>query len=158
MTAAVDYTKDVYAPQLEAGIEYQDYICMRLHAEGLVLQNIQSKRYQRKRENLLGLEIKFDRRFRDTGRLYIETHEKAHPSRPRYVDSGIYRDDDCWLFGIGDHRDFYVFSRKFLRRLDGHGPAWLVRVQTPTSRGFLLPIDKAVELAERHFIFEGDQD
>ena len=147
----MNYQADVYQPNLEAGIEYQDHVCMQLHQHGVVLQNIQSKKFQLKKENLLGMEIKFDRKFRKTGRFYIETAEKADPANPRYVPSGIYRQDDNWLFAIGDYADLYVFDKKALRRLDTAAPAWLFRpTPTPTSKGFCIPLDKAEEMA-KHF-------
>ena len=138
-TNAENY-KEYYTQQLKEATEYQDYICQKLHTRGIVLQNMTSKKYQYKRENLLGLEIKYDKRFADTGRLYIETHEKSNPCNQHYVESGIYRDDHCWLFGIGDHDVFYIFSKSQLRRLDEARPSWLYIPQpTGTSRGFCVP-------------------
>ena len=67
------YRTEVYGPRLEDGLQYQDFICMELHRRGIVLQNIQSKKFNLKKENLLGMEIKFDRRLKDTGNVYIET-------------------------------------------------------------------------------------
>jgi hypothetical protein len=66
-----------YREQLLEGIEFQDFIAEQLHLQGVVLQNFSSKKYQLRRENLLGLEIKFDKKYEKTGNLYIETAEKA---------------------------------------------------------------------------------
>ena len=60
-----------YQQMLQKGQEYQDYVMMKLHAHGIVLQCIQSKKFQLKRENLLGLEIKFDDRMKETGNIYF---------------------------------------------------------------------------------------
>lgn len=134
----------------EAGIEYQDFICEQLHKHGIVLQNMQSKKYQYKRENLLGLEIKLDRRLSETGRIYIETHEKAKPRPGKYALSGINR-DDCWLYGIGNYEIFFIFGKKVLRRLKDKKPPWLYwpHKDKETSRGFCIPLEKAEQIAEK---------
>ena len=101
---------EYYAKMLKAAQEYQDFVCGQLHAKGVVLQNMTSKKYQLKKENLLGLEIKFDDLIKKTNRVYIETAEKAHPRSGEYAKSGIYRDDDSWLYGIGNYEIFYIFD------------------------------------------------
>jgi len=146
------YKETVYEPRLEAGIQFQDFVCVELHKLGIILQNMSSKKYQRKKENLLGLEIKFDRRFRETGNLYIETHEKSDPSNPEYVKSGIYRDDETWLFGIGDEQTFFIFAKTLLRNFVelSDSLTWLKRAKpTPTSMGVLFPLAKARQWAAR---------
>jgi len=154
METKCDYQAEVYMPQLEEALEFQDFVCLELHKRGIVLQNTTSQRYQWKTENLLGMEIKLDKKFQETGRLYIETAEKAHPNNKDFIPSGIYRDDDTWLFGIGDRKVFFVFSKKVLQRLDRHNPKWLFRPQpTATSKAFCIPVDKAHRIAERVFNF-----
>ena len=154
---ATNYQTETYGPRLKVGLEYQDFICMKLHARGIILQNIQSKKYQLKRENLLGMEIKFDDRFAETGNLYIETHEKSDPARPNYVPSGINRDDESWLYGMGNYNEFFIFSKRFLKSVDAavETRQWpgVVRKQIATSKGFLLPKEFAVKWCERHFEF-----
>jgi len=146
-----DYNK-IYKLQLENSLEFQDYICFKLCTVGIIIQNIGSKKYQRYMENLLGLEIKNDKIFRETNRLYIETHEKSHPLNEFYILSGIYRNDNCWLFGIGDEKDFWIFSKKTLIRLHKEKPDWLfIPNSTPTSKGFCIPLEYANEYAELHF-------
>ena len=51
-----------------------------------------------------------------TGNIYIETAEKAIPREGPYVQSGIYRDDESWLYGIGDYSKFYIFGKKCLKK------------------------------------------
>ncbi len=142
-------TQPTYESQLRRGVEYQDFVCQELHTIGIVLQNMSSKKYQVKQENLLGLEIKFDDRSKDTDRLYIETAEKAKERPGAYWPSGIYRDDHCWLFGIGDYTRFFIFGKNQLQRIDKANPAWLYRPakDKPTSQGFCIPIEKAEILA-----------
>ncbi len=140
------------------GIEYQDFICEQLHLRGIVLQNMQSKAYQYKRENLLGLEIKFDDKiftYSETGRLYIETAEKAIPREGNYAKAGIYREDESWIYGIGNYEMFYIFGKKWLQRLDKANPEWLFRPHPkPTSKGFCIPLEKAKEFALNVIYFE----
>ena len=147
--------KDYYADRLKAAQEYQDFLCEQLHEKGIVLQNMTSQKYQHRKENMLGMEIKFDDMIKKTGRMYIETDEKAHPDNPYYVPSGIYREDNSWLYAIGDYKELFVFGKKMLRRLDKHNPDWLYRPlkSKPTSRGFCIPKDKAIEIAENYIIF-----
>lgn len=150
-----DYQEVVYKHRLEEALEYQDYICLQLHHKGIIMQNMGSKKYQMNGENMLGLEIKHDLRLhgedgnRATGNLYIETHEKADPSRPYFVKSGIYREDNSWLYGVGDYSVFYVFPKNILIRVDQKkdSPLWLVRRENDTSKGFTMPESVADGLA-----------
>lgn len=150
---ATNYQADVYEPNLKAALEYQDFICEKLHALGIVLQNMQSQQYQLKKENLLGLEIKFDRQLEKTGNIYIEIAEKANPANPYYVASGIYRDDNSWLFGIGDYEDFFIFTKKRLKEIDGLRKKGRIdglrEVTIPTSHGFLIPRNLAEQWCAR---------
>jgi len=106
-----------YDIQLNDGQEYQDYVAHRLLSEGLVLVNFSTKRGQMEHgENALGLEIKYDKKFALTGNLWIETEERSTPVRP-YVASGIFRDDNSWLYGLGNYEEFFIFSKRTLRQL-----------------------------------------
>jgi hypothetical protein len=88
---------------------------------------------------MLGAEIKRDDNFRKTGNLYLEIAEKSHPSKPEYTPSGIYRPDNSWLFVIGDEKTAYIFSTKYLQLLAERYKV----VETPTSRGLLMPLADA---------------
>lgn len=152
------YKEGYYKQKLAAGIEYQDFVCLHLHSLGIVLQNMQSQKYQLKKENLLGLEIKFDDRFQKTGNLYIEISEKADPINKCFVPSGIYRDDGNWLYGIGDRREFFIFGKSFLRQIDSaidkrNWPG-VERKQIHTSKGFVIPGQQAIKWCLRHIIWE----
>ena len=148
----------------ETSDEYEDFIALKLLEHGFVLVNFKSRKFQFSHgENSLGLEIKLDRKMQATGNVYIETDEKSHPDLPEYVRSGIHREDNSWLYGIGDRGEFYIFSKRFLKRLDRTVPAigegdyrGICRVEntTKTSLGFLLPRAMAREFCERHFVWE----
>ena len=65
------------ANSFQSGLEFQDFVCLRLAQEHVILQNTGSKLYQlRIGENLQGFEIKLDRRCTETGRLSIEIAEQ----------------------------------------------------------------------------------
>lgn len=134
------YTNGYYKNKLEEGLEFQDVVTSALYQRGIVIVGYASRRYQQEKgENLLGAEIKRDGRFRDTGNLYFEVAEKSHPDNPRYIDSGIMRHDNSWLYVIGDEQCIYIFPTVYLRKLAGRYRP----VETPTSRGFLMPVAEA---------------
>jgi hypothetical protein len=145
---------DYYADKLKEGQEFQDYCSVVFHQKlGIVISNFQSRRYQIDRgENIQGIEIKRDSRFRETGNLYIEVAEKSNPSRAEFVASGFERGDNSWLYAIGDERTIWIFNPKWLRHVCGSKT--LRRVQIPTSIGYLLP----VELADKCCIHRIDID
>lgn len=140
--ARQEYAGGYYARQLEDGLQYQDIVTRELYQRGIVIVGYSSRRFQNSEgENMLGAEIKHDKQFRGTGNLYIETAEKAHPDRPSYTPSGIHRKDNSWLFVIGDAQTVYIFSTKYLRKLE-EVRGYRV-VEKPTSRGFLMPLSEA---------------
>ena len=144
--ARAEYSNGYYASKLQQGLEFQDVVTAALYQRGIVVIGYASRRYQIEHgENMLGAEIKRDGQFRKTGNLYIETAEKAHPDNSNYVPSGIYRPDNSWLFVIGDELTIYIFSTKYLRLLEKR----YKRVEKPTSRGFLMPIDDAEKYSIR---------
>lgn len=134
------YSQGYYNDKLQQGLEFQDVVTSALYQRGIVVVAYSSRKYQISHgENLLGAEIKRDGKFRETGNLYIETAEKSHPDNPAFVASGIYREDNSWLYVIGDEKTVYIFSTKYLRILE----ARYTRVTKPTSIGFLVPMADA---------------
>lgn len=151
MTTSNDY--DRYRSQmLKLGAEFQDFIMRRLYMAGTVLNTLASPAGQQLGENLLGMEIKRDGNFRNSGNLYIEVAEKARPRNGDYAPSGIFRNDNSWLFGIGDERTFFIFALQTLRRAYGSDRRY-PRVTKDTSKGMLLPIADATSMAARIFEF-----
>jgi len=129
-----------YSACLEAGLTYQDFVVEKLYDAGIPLISYSSKKYQALRgENKAGIEIKFDRKFRNTGNFYIETAEKSNPQNKEYIPSGIFRSDNTWLYIVGDYETIYVFSKEQLKKCKNK----FQQVETPTSRGFLIPIKEA---------------
>lgn len=133
------YANGYYKEQLEIGLQFQDVVTRELYQRGIVIVGYASRRFQQEEgENMLGAEIKRDGNFRETGNLYIEVAEKAHPDRAAYTPSGINRADNSWLFVIGDEKTIYIFSTKYLRMLV-KSRDWR-RYEGPTSIGYLCPL------------------
>jgi len=134
------YAKGYYSEKLQVGLEFQDVVTKALYQRGIVVVGYASKKYQHRcGENMLGAEIKRDDNFRKTGNLYLEIAEKSHPDNPNYIASGIMRDDNSWLFVIGDEVTIWIFSTKYLRLLQNR----YKEVKTSTSIGKLMPLAEA---------------
>ena len=136
---------DLYRRNLEEGQEFQDFVALVLYRHhGIVLVNFQSKAAQATMgENLAGFEIKNDRKFNETRRVFIEIAEKGDPSWTDFVPSGIYR-KDSWIYVVGDRKILFLFPINQLVRMHQSGTyeekeGWLPGATGPTSRGFLLP-------------------
>ena len=133
---------EYYKEKLEQGLYFQDYVVELLYKNGIPIISYSSKQYQNMiGENKAGLEIKNDQHFRKTGNLYIETAEKSNAANKEFVPSGIYRNDNTWLYLIGDREKVFVFGKRQLISL--HKKNKYRTVETSTSRGFLLPIEDA---------------
>jgi hypothetical protein len=147
-------SNEYFRQQLEDGQAYQDFIAQRLARHGIILNNFQSRDMQRQHgENMLGLEIKYDKKFQTTQRLWIECAEKYTPGQALWGASGIDRQDQSWLFGIGDYAQFFLFSKRTLRRFRDRTHPAIIENDRHTSRGFLLALDLARAIAEREFRF-----
>lgn len=143
------YAGGYYEDKLKQGQEFEDFVGVVLYSVGIVTMPFTSQLFQRERgENMLGAEIKNDERFRETGHLYIETAEKSHPNNPQYVPSGIAREDNTWLYIIGDRSTLWIFSKTMLRGL-ARSMTDYKNVETPTSRGWLLPLKDADRYAAK---------
>ena len=133
-----------YKKKLEEGEQYQDFVTEKLYEIGLPIISYSSKKFQHEiGENKCGFEIKFDNNFRKTGNLYIEYSEKSDPCNENYILSGIYRKDNTWLYIIGDYQTIYILSKKQLQIV--HKTPSIIKkfriVETPTSKGILLPLE-----------------
>ena len=144
---------DYYKEKLEQGLEFQDHVTELLMSElGISLSSYSSRKWQLRGENKQGIEIKYDAVHNRTGNFYIEVSEKSAPDNPAYVPSGIYRDDNTWLYIIGDYEKLYIFGKSFLCNLHKSGKC--VEKQIDTSRGFLLTQEQAdkyvLKIVEAH--------
>lgn len=139
----IDYKKETYMPNLIAASEFQDFICLQLIKKGIVLSNMSSQKFQLEvGENIQGFEIKYDRIFRESNNLYIEYMEKSNPKNYKYVESGILRHDNTWIYCVGDYDGVYLMQKSVLVAMLNKNNNYK-RVKTDTSMGFLLPIKDA---------------
>lgn len=137
---------EYYQKQLQTGLEYQDFICELLLKElGFPIITYASKKYQyTKGENKHGIEIKYQSLIQKYNNLYIETEEKSNENNLQFIKSGIYRDDNCWLFLTGDYQTVWIFGTRILIGL--HGTKKYKETEPKdykTSKGFLLPVEAA---------------
>lgn len=132
-----------YNECLSIGQEFQDFAALVLLKErGIVVTALGTKKYQYSiGENMQGIEIKFDQKTIKTGNMYIEVSEKSDPNNEHYASSGIYRNDNTWLYLIGNYSIMYIFSKKLLQLM--YEKDRYRKVETPTSRGFLIPVSDA---------------
>ena len=139
-----------YSDQLTDAKEFQDFVAEKLYAIGLPLFNYTSKKYQVEYgENKLGVEIKFDKKFQETGNLWIELAEKSNPDKISYIGSGIHRNDNTWLYLIGNYEVIFIFAKTLLFQLAKTGRYKVLENRTKTSKGFLLPKKDAIKYAAK---------
>lgn len=144
-----------YKKCLEVGYEFQDFIIDLLLKEvGMALSNYSSKKYQYDfGENKQGIEIKLDTRCTETGRLSIEIAEKSKAENSFFVQSGIYRNDNSWMYIQGNYDVVYIFTVKMLRGL--HRSRKFEVHELPTIRKFYLPFDKADKYCAKKIVLNG---
>ena len=76
--------------------------------------------------------------------LPVIANSKSNSNNINFVPSGIYRNDNTWLYVIGDYENIYIFSKKQLQ--NAHKNKKFREVEIPTSRGFIIPLDEALKL------------
>jgi hypothetical protein len=131
---------DYYKAKLDGAKLYQDFVIdAAWNLLGLAIVQYSSELYQRTvGESRTGVEIKHDEQFGRTGNLWIELAEKARPRDGPYVPAGIYRQDNTWLYVIGDYDAIFFFAKTLLRALHQSGRWQVIENKTRTSEGFLL--------------------
>jgi hypothetical protein len=130
-----------YDDKLKEGLEFENFLKDVFFDELAINLDFTGKDNQNQvGETLQGIEVKFDNRYKETRNLYIEVAEKTNPNNPNYVKSGVFRDDNTWLYAIGNYERIFIFAKKTLIQIKDKFPA----VVTETSMGFLIP-DKDAE-------------
>lgn len=140
---------DKYTLNLEEAKDFEDFVFDTLmHERRIVCGGYKSRHYQTVYgESMTGVEVKLDRLFRQYENLFVEVAEKCHESACE-KPSGIYHKTDPWLVVIGDYSTLWAFATSTLRHIHDCGACELRT--TKTSRGFLLPLEKA----DRHAAFK----
>jgi hypothetical protein len=134
-----------YQKMYAEGTEYQNFVLEVLKKEYGWLITPHNTREEQFTigENSAGFEVKYDKKFRATGNLWIECQERRTIYVP-YSPAGIFRDDNAWLFIMGDYKTLYIFSKKQLR-VECEKRRKIIN-HMDTSVGFLLPIKEADHL------------
>src|SRR4029434_608585 len=137
--------------KIESGLLYQDFIVdLMLQILRFPVTVYSSRLYQTTvGEGPAGVEIKHDEKYGQTGNLWIEVAEKAVPRDGDYAPSGIFRDDNSWLYIIGDYDTVFVFAKVLLQAFARTGRYPIIENNTRTSKGFLLPDQVARNSAAR---------
>ena len=159
------YNKNLYDSS-----EYLDWLSDKLRkaTPGLIIGPYASRKYQFEHgESFSGIEIKNDKKLagndndiKPSHNLYFEVAEKSHPSNSRYVKSGIYRNDNGWLFLIGNYEEVFLFSTKQLRRIyedkENYFSRGVIERKTDTSIGFTIPRIKVINSIYllKHWVFD----
>jgi hypothetical protein len=135
---------DAYLANLEEARRFEDFVSdIYFDVFKMPIYIYRSRDYQvHKGESRSGHEIKYDRRFRRTGNLFIETAERWN-SDVDFRAAGI-NGKGCYLI-IGDYKRFWELPFTFLRGAEGH----CEHKEKATSRGFLFPVAKADKWASR---------
>lgn len=138
-----------YKAKLDGALVFQDFVVDAAWSMlGLAIVQYGSELYQKfVGESRTGVEIKFDEKFGSTGNLWIEVAEKARPREGEYFPSGIYRNDNTWLYCIGDYNTIFFFAKSLLRSLSTSGKWPLRENNTHTSKGFLLNTEQSQKYA-----------
>jgi len=138
----------------ESGLDFQDFVATKLHDNlGITITNYSSMKWQfTTGENRQGIEIKLDRTCTNTNRLSIEIAEKSKAINPLFVPSGIYRNDNSWLYIQGTPRIIFVFAKSLLIGL--HKSGKYDEHEEPTIKAFFLPFDDARKYAAKVLEFD----
>ena len=145
---------DYYKIKYKEGKKFEKFIINdfwgKLECFPNELHLIETKIRQRNGETEEGFEIKFDNVSISSGNLYIEYMEKKHRTDRCYVNSGILKSDNSKYWIIGNYNFVFIIKKQVLFDLYFEGN--LKKVETPTSRGYLLPIEKARSICELYYI------
>lgn len=132
-----------YRLQLEKAQRFQDFVASECWKHGIFVHCFQSKEYQQRcGEGITGIEIKYDGKMTETGNIYIEYAEKTNSANVEYVPSGVMRDDNTWLWIIGNEKYLFFLSKRQLKREVEEAIAGRSEFETrttPTSKGVLFP-------------------
>ena len=117
--------------------EFQTFIMKQLSKIGITIHSNQ------------GIEIKYDPNFQKTGNLYIETAEMVKSENTKFVHSGIFKNDNSWLYIIGDYKNLYLFATKYLRSIYPKRKSF-VFVSEETTQGYLMPVAEAEQFCIKY--------
>lgn len=136
---------DYFIEQLEASHAFEVFIDCEFKQRGIDIGLYYGRDAQYSGESDAGIEIKYDKRSRETNNFYIEYQERMW-NTGSWVDSGILKDDNSRFFLYGTMSGYVIFERETLldyyeRLMDGERIPGIILVreqQHQTSKGFIL--------------------
>jgi hypothetical protein len=138
------------------GEDYQEFVRKLLNPWGITIWNWKDKKQQFAfGENPQGFEIKLDMRCTETDRLSIEVQEKTRRNNRDWINSGILRNDNSWIYVQGNYQIIFVFAKNWLRRFyDAKVTPADIHESHGTVRKFYLPMKTARMMAA--LVIDGD--
>ena len=133
--------RDNYLKQLEESQEFVSYWIELINRKtSMELTPIYSSTLQRKMlcDTREGFEFKYDRKSSTSKNFWIEIAEKNDPTQEDFVDAGICRKDNAWMYCMGDFEKLWFLPKRKLLEEYKKGEHKILSNKAGTSRGFLL--------------------
>lgn len=136
---------DYFIAQLESSHAFEVFIDCAFKQLGVDIGLYYGRNAQYSGESDAGIEIKYDKRSKETHNFYIEYQERMW-NTGSWVDSGILKDDNSRFFLYGTMSGYVIFKRETLlnyynRLMKGERIPGIMLVreqQHQTSKGFIL--------------------
>lgn len=130
-------------------LKFQDFVVdLMLKEFGLAITNYSSEYYQYNfGENRQGIEIKLDKEMLHYGNVSIEVAEKTEAKNENWIESGILRNDNSWLYIQGNYDIVFIFGKEHLKRFYKEKYFDKVWQPKPTIKTFRIPIKTAEIIA-----------
>lgn len=157
----------------EIGSVYQDILSRELLNYGIVIQCHTSCFFQMNYgENPQGIEIKHDSKIVETNNIFFE-FSAINKKGDKFVNGGIEKQDNAWLYIIGNGKECWIFAKNQLQSLfrkvkqnpiPYHEKGITLRTRIdkdtnkPTANGMCVSLDyiKDNNLAINHIVFRKD--
>lgn len=146
-------TDNNFPALLADGHGFEDYVVVHLRPEGYpTIRRLLTRDEQIEHgDTNVGIEIKHDRKWKFSRRLFIEVAEWT-PNGNVWMPSGIEASGDFHRYGIGDEKTFFIFDREVLRNIRSQHDEFVIEQGRGQSRGFLITEREARALnPEMHF-------
>jgi len=161
-----------FAYSNEIGSRYQDIVSRELLKIGIVVQCHTSKFFQLNYgESVGGVEIKHDSKISQTGNIFFE-FSAINKKGDKFADGGIEKQDNAWLYVIGNGKECWIFAKNQLKALfrkvkmnpDLYKEKGIILrkhidkdTNTATANGMCVSVDYCENnLAINHIVFERD--
>ena len=147
MTDTNSRYKDAKTDTVKDGNLFEDKMSLALKRRGIFIQVFKTKEYQfRFGESLEGVEIKYDRCSLSRKQLSIEVAEKKDLDSV-WVDSGILKKDNTWLYVQGNNDWAFIFMKKILLHIY-YKRKPEIQTPAPTIKTFFLDFDDCMRYGE----------